>query len=63
VEVSPDKYFTMKAPAASKENKYIREVKLNGEILNRSYITHEEIMTGGTLEFSMGPERNEELFQ
>ncbi len=63
IEVSTGNYFTMKAPDASRENKYIVEVKLNGKILNRSYITHEEIMTGGTLEFTMGPERNEELFQ
>jgi putative alpha-1,2-mannosidase len=53
----------MKAPDASRDNKYILEVKLNGEILKRSYITHEEIVSGGTLEFTMGPERNEELFQ
>ena len=63
IEVSPEKYFTMKAPDASRENKYIIEVKLNGDILNRSYITHSEIINGGTLEFTMGPERNEELFQ
>jgi predicted alpha-1,2-mannosidase len=53
IEVSPGKFFTMKAPSASKENKYIREVKLNGQVLNRSYITHEEVMYGGTLEFTM----------
>jgi putative alpha-1,2-mannosidase len=31
-------------------NKYIKEVRLNGNKLNRTWITHEEIMTGGTLE-------------
>jgi len=63
VDIGSGKYFTMKAPMASKENKYIQEVKFNGEGLNRSYVTHEEIMSGGTLEFTMGAEPNKSLFQ
>jgi predicted alpha-1,2-mannosidase len=63
LEVAPGKYFTMKAPLASKDNKYIREVSFNGKVLNRSYITHEEIMSGGTLEFTMAAEPNKKLFQ
>ena len=62
VEIAQGKYFTMKAPQASVENKYIQEVKLNGKILDRSFITHQEIMEGGTLEFTMGPEPNKNLF-
>ncbi len=63
LEVAPGKYFTMKAPKASKDNKYIQEVKLNGQVLDRSYITHQEIMDGGTLEFTMGATPNKELFK
>lgn len=63
IEVAPGKYFIVKAPLASKENKYIQEVKFNGTILTRSYITHEEIMSGGTLEFTMGSNPNKSLFQ
>ncbi|MCE5345186.1 MAG: GH92 family glycosyl hydrolase [Bacteroidales bacterium] len=63
IEVVPGKYFTVKAPLASKYNKYIQEVKLNGQVLERSYITHQEIMDGGTLEFTMGNEPNKSLFQ
>ena len=63
VEVAQGKYFTMKAPQASVVNKYIQEVKLNGQMLDRSYITHQEIMDGGTLEFTMGAEPNKKLFQ
>ncbi len=62
MEIAPGKYFTMKAPLASKENKYIQEVKLNGRNLDRSYITHPEIMEGGSLEFTMGPKPNKTLF-
>jgi predicted alpha-1,2-mannosidase len=63
VEVAPGKFFTMKAPLASKENKYIQEVKLNGQALGRTFITHQEIMAGGTLEFTMGAQPNKELFK
>jgi putative alpha-1,2-mannosidase len=62
LEIAPGKYFTVKAPMASNENKYIQEVKLNGEVLGRSYITHEEIMSGGTLEFTMVSVPNKTLF-
>ena len=63
LEVASGKYFTMKAPLASKDKKYIQEVKLNGQVLNRSYITHQEIMEGGLLEFAMGDTPNKNLFQ
>ncbi|MDR2887932.1 MAG: GH92 family glycosyl hydrolase [Bacteroidales bacterium] len=63
IEVSPGKYFTVLAPAASVVNKYIQEVKLNGETLKKSYIMHNDIMKGGTLEFTMGAEPNRSLFQ
>ena len=62
IEVAPGKYFIMKAPLASKDNKYIHEVKLNGEVLTRSYITHDEIVNGGTLEFTMSSVPNLNLF-
>ena len=63
LEVAPGKFFTMKAPLASKENKYIQEVKINGQALDRTFITHQEIMDGGTLEFTMGAQPNKELFK
>jgi putative alpha-1,2-mannosidase len=62
LEIAPGKYFTVKAPLASIENKYIQEVKLNGKVLDRSYITHEEIMSGGILEFTMSATPNKNLF-
>ncbi|MDO8930583.1 MAG: GH92 family glycosyl hydrolase [Bacteroidota bacterium] len=58
IEIAQGKFFTMKAPLASVANKYIQEVKLNGQKLDRSFITHQEIMDGGILEFTMGAEPN-----
>lgn len=52
------KTFTVEAPAASKDNKYIQSVRLNGEPYTKSYISYEDIMKGGTLSFEMGSEPN-----
>ncbi|MGV6830084.1 MAG: GH92 family glycosyl hydrolase [bacterium] len=45
--------FTMVAHNLSDVKKYIEYAYLNGEKLDRTFITHEEIMQGGTLEFHM----------
>jgi len=63
LEIAKGKYFTMKAPLASVASKYIQEVKLNGKVLNRSFITHQEIIDEGLLEFTMGTQPNKELFK
>ena len=46
--------FTVLAPTVSKENIYIQAVKFDGKPYSKSYITHEQIMEGATLEFEMG---------
>lgn len=46
--------FTIIAHNNSNENIYIKSMKLNGKELNRYWITHEEIVNGGLLEFEMG---------
>ena len=50
--------FIILAENNSPTNIYVQSVSLNGEPLRRTYITHEEILSGGTLEFEMGPEPN-----
>jgi predicted alpha-1,2-mannosidase len=49
------KKFTILAKYNSIENIYIQSIKLNGEPLERYWITHEEITKGGSLEMIMGP--------
>ncbi|MEX0314915.1 MAG: GH92 family glycosyl hydrolase [Allomuricauda sp.] len=58
ITVSEDKSFVVSAENTSSINKYIQSVKLNGKSLQRTYITHNEIMAGGTLEFEMGADPN-----
>lgn len=48
------KTFTVLAPTVSRKNIYIQDVKLNGKPYDKSYITHDLIQSGATIEFTMG---------
>ena len=54
--------FTVRAHGASKENRYIREAMLNGQPLDRLWLTTQEVSAGGLLEFTMGPEPETQKF-
>ena len=54
VKVANGKTFTMIAHNNSNENIYIQSAKLNGQPYTKSFITHKDIVAGGTLEFEMG---------
>lgn len=45
--------FTVIAHNVSSQNIYIKSAKLNGKDLDRPWITHDEIASGGTLELEM----------
>ncbi len=47
------KTFTITANGQSDKNVYVKKVTLNGNALDRNYITHSEIMNGGELVFYM----------
>lgn len=47
------KQFTIIAKNTSESNKYIVSATLNGKSLNRTYLTHDEIVNGGSLVFEM----------
>ena len=55
-EMENGKTFTVLAPNVSRENIYIQEVKVNGKPYDKSYITHQQMMDGVTVEFVMGKE-------
>ncbi len=56
----PGGKFTITAHNASNQNIYVQSAKLNGQSINRPWITHAEIARGGTLELEMGilPNKN-----
>ncbi|MBD1260990.1 glycoside hydrolase family 92 protein [Maribacter polysiphoniae] len=53
-----NKTFTVRAQNNSKKNVYIQSATFNGKPFNRTWITHEEIVKGGVLQFKMGPQPN-----
>jgi len=50
------KQFEIKACGLSKKNIYIQSLSLNGQPLKNVWIPHSAIVSGGVLEFEMGPE-------
>src|SRR5690606_12780068 len=54
------KTFTIKANNVSSENRFIQSGKLNGKSFDQPWISYEDIMAGGVLEFEMGAEPNYE---
>jgi len=60
IHLENGKSFTVIARNNRENNVYIESATLNGEPFNRNYITHEEIMQGGVLKMTMGPEPNME---
>ncbi|EUC61704.1 alpha-1,2-mannosidase family protein, partial [Rhizoctonia solani AG-3 Rhs1AP] len=49
-------YLKIRATGFGVNNTYVQGIKINGKSINRSFIWHDEIINGGTLEFTMGPE-------
>ncbi len=47
------KTLTIEAKNQSDKNVYVREVSINGKVINRNFITHGEIMNGGKITFTM----------
>lgn len=53
LKLEDGKQFAIIAKNLSEQNCYVKSVKLNGQKLERSYITYEEVHNGGMLEFIM----------
>ena len=58
INLSNGNTFTVIAEQVSATNMYIQSTTLNGEVFNRTTISHEEILQGGELKFVMGAEPN-----
>jgi len=53
INLENGKQFTVVAHDISRTNKYIESATLNGKSLDRTFIYHNEVVDGGTLEFQM----------
>ena len=58
LDLGNGKHFEIMALNNSKENKYIQSAALNGSILNKPFLIHNDIIDGGKLELTMGPKPN-----
>ncbi|MGD8699731.1 MAG: GH92 family glycosyl hydrolase, partial [Gemmatimonadales bacterium] len=58
LDVDKGRRFVVEAPGTSSDSKYIRSAALNGHPLDRCYITHAEVVAGGTLIFQMADRPN-----
>jgi predicted alpha-1,2-mannosidase len=56
-----DKTFVIAAPANNATNVYVQGRILNGKNDSRTWISHDEIMQGGELTVSMGPNANKRV--
>lgn len=54
IEVGDGKTFKVSAPKKSADEIYIQSAKLNGKTYDSSFIRHDDIVKGGTIEFKMG---------
>ena len=52
------KTFVISAPQNSKNNIYIQSATLQGTLYDKNFITHSDILKGGTLLFNMGEKPN-----
>ena len=50
--------FEIKADGVSDTKRYVKSVTLNGKPYTKTYITHEDLMAGGVLEFVMSDKPN-----
>ncbi len=52
------KTLTIEGKGMNDTHEFVKDVLLNGKSLDRSYVTHEELMRGGTLTFLFSSERD-----
>ena len=52
------KTVTIKAPGVSDQNRYIRNVRVNGRPYTKLYFTHDQLVNGATIEFDMTSKPN-----
>ena len=53
IRFAENKVFKILAKNVSRENCYVKSVKLNGVALEKPFINHKDIMKGGVIEFTM----------
>ncbi|UCD19483.1 MAG: GH92 family glycosyl hydrolase [candidate division WOR-3 bacterium] len=50
--------LVIRAEDQDSENVYVQKVEVNGKVINRLHLEHDELVSGGEIVFFMGPEPN-----
>nr|WP_315247216.1 GH92 family glycosyl hydrolase [uncultured Flavobacterium sp.] len=58
IQLENGKIITINAGSNSNENRYIKGMKLNGKVYSKNWLSHSELMKGGTLDFDMSATPN-----
>ncbi|MGO8056264.1 glycoside hydrolase domain-containing protein, partial [Rhizobium leguminosarum] len=58
VTLNNGKKLVVNASNNSKENKYVQAVQLNGKPIDKNWLNHFELQSGGTLNFTMSASPN-----
>ena len=58
MQIGKGKSFEIVCLNYSPEHKYIQSARLNGEVWNKSWFSHDDLMKGGKLELVMGKKPN-----
>jgi len=61
IKLANGKQFKMIANNAGGDNVYIQKILLNGQPYKKNYITHNDIVSGGIIEFFMGTKPNKKM--
>ena len=61
IHLGNGKQFNMIGHHAAGNNIYIQKIILNGKPYKKNYITHNDIVSGGTIEFFMGDKPNKKM--
>ncbi|HEX6124738.1 MAG TPA: GH92 family glycosyl hydrolase [Pyrinomonadaceae bacterium] len=61
IKLENGKSLTIRADGQSDQSVYVKSVTVNGKRLDRRYLTHSEIMNGGTIVFQMSREPSRSL--
>lgn len=56
INLPEGKQFRVEAKNQASDHVYVHQIRLNGKVLERNYITHDEVVNGGTLIFEMSKE-------
>ena len=61
IQLPSGKQFTVQTMNNSTKNSYIQRITLNGLPYSKSYLRHADLLKGGTMVITMGPQPNEQF--